>query len=154
MLYSLLLSLVILRCWLQATLLFVVCCWLFVAVVVVVVVVVAVCCWLKSPLQQQWSYLLLLVQQTRNCPFIVECCVVASFIFCLLRCLASDSGCSSWSSKTPKTTLLFVIGLSFVLLLMALLFVCYRWSFSTTSSYRIATEVRQSASFSTNSNIN
>ena len=38
----------------------------------------------------------------------------------------------TWLSKSPKTTMLFVVGLLFVLLLMELLFVCYKQSFSTT----------------------
>ena len=42
-----------------------------------------------------------------------------------------------WSSKRPKTTLLFVVGLLCVLLLMALLFVCYKRFFSTTSPHSV-----------------
>ena len=49
----------------------------------------------------------------------------------------------TWLSKRPKTTMLCVVGLLFVLLLMAVLFVCYKRSFATTMSHQLQRQRRK-----------
>jgi hypothetical protein len=61
---------------------------------------------------------------------VVGCCLFCCwFVGLLLVCFVVGL---LLVSKRPKTTMLFVVGLLFVSLLMALLFVCYKWSFSAT----------------------